>query len=500
MDFLDPKLERRHRHVLMLGYGLVAIAIGLVTLLLLYQAYGFGIDRQGKITQTGFVFVSSQPKGAGIKFNGQAYKNATNTRVTILAGAYTMQIDETGYRTWQHRVVVNGGDVQHYDYPFLFPKNLKTTPIKDLSGAPSVATQSPDKRWLLLGEADKSGSFLLYDLKSPDKPVATEISLPADAFTAGDGDQSWTLVEWSADNQHVLLQHDYTANGSAAHEFVLVNRNDPSQSISLTKTLNLSANDLVNMYDAKVAQFYILDQDAKTLARVNTSDDGQIAKIDHVLAFKPYGSDRLLYVTDTPPSGKTVADQVTAVLQVGQKTYALRTLPAGASSYVLNLAQYGGDWYVGVGASSENAVYIFRNPESEALVAGSNYPAPWRRMSIQSPSYLSFSNNTQFLMAENGQDFVVYDAENKAQFRYHSSNPLDQPQLHATWMDGDRLMYTSGGNAVVFDYDYKNKQTLVASGSAYLPFFSSNYRFLYTIRPGESTAAQLTSTPLVVTP
>ncbi len=42
MDYLDPKKQFRHHIILFTGYILIAIAIVIASLILLYQAYGFG--------------------------------------------------------------------------------------------------------------------------------------------------------------------------------------------------------------------------------------------------------------------------------------------------------------------------------------------------------------------------------------------------------------------------------------------------------------------------
>jgi len=502
MDFLDPKIERRNRTLLVLGYCLTALAIGLTTLVLLLLAYGYNLDKKGQVIYKGFVFVSSQPSGATITLNGKKYGSPTNTRLNIAAGSYMLQISKAGYRSWQRPVTVLGGDVQHFDYPFLFPTQLKTTSLGDLAASPSIATQSPDKRWLLLGSASKPGTFLEYDLGNPAKPVQAEISLPDGSFTPGDGAQTWSLVEWSADSKDVLLLHTYVTAGVTDHEYVLFNRDTPTASVNLTSTLGLTADETLNLYNSKVDQFYIYNQSAQTLRRVNASDGSEVSRLEHVLAYKPYGSGQLLYVTDTSPTGKETTGGVSVVFQDGQKAVTLRSLPAAAPSYVLNLAQYSGDWYIAVAASNDSAVYIYRNPQSETTSTADTYPAPWRRLPLNHPSYLAFSNNTQFLLAESGQDFYTYDFENVAQYHYTAKQPLDTPQTHATWMDGDRLLYVSGGKLLVFDYDYRNQQALMPADPAYLPFFASNYSYLYSLTPGSGATVKpaLTSTSLTAKP
>jgi hypothetical protein len=500
MDFLDPKKERFNNIKLLLGYCLVAIAIAIATLVLLYQSYGYNLSQQGTVTQNGLLFVSSQPSGAQIYLNGARYKSDTNSRVVVPADTYTLKIQQAGYRDWQRQVVVNGGDVQHFDYPFLFPSQLKTTSVEDFATSPTLATQSPDKRWLLLNQPGTAGTFREYDFKNPAKPVVTQLSLPDGSFTPGDGtSDSWTQVEWASDNRHLLLEHTYTTGTATTKEYVLLDRDTPVDSVDLTTSLHLSQDQAVSLFDNRVDQFYLYDQTAQTLQRVNSSDGSVASQLGNILAFKTYGSQYILYVTDASPTGKNSTNQVSAVLQAGQKTITLRTLPTGTSTYALNMAQYSGDWYVAVGAANDTGAYIYKNPQDQTVTSVDAYPAPWRRLPVAGPSYLAFSSNTQFLLAESGQDFVVYDFENVEQYHYHSAKALDAPQTHATWMDGDRLQYVSGGKLQVFDYDYRNRQTLQTADPNYAQFFAPDFSYAYTIKPAaDGGKSGVSSTGFVV--
>jgi hypothetical protein len=128
MDYLDPKKEARHRVLLFVGYILIGVAILIGTLVLLYQAYGFGIGKNGTVIQNGLVFVSSQPNPANIYLNNKLNKSQTNTRLTLPSGIYQVRLARDGYRDWQRTIEVEGGDVQHFDYPFLIPSKLKKSP------------------------------------------------------------------------------------------------------------------------------------------------------------------------------------------------------------------------------------------------------------------------------------------------------------------------------------------------------------------------------------
>jgi len=494
MDFLDPKKERQNQIKLLLGYALVAIAIGGATLVLLYQAYGYELNRQGQITQNGLLFISSQPTGSKVYLNNQLYPSATDTRAIVPAGAYNLEITRPGYRNWTRPIYVAGGDVQHFDYPFLFPKTLKTTTVSDLSTTPTLFTQSLNQQWLLMDRPGDPGTFTLYDLKNPKQPTSTVITLPAGTYTPSDGAESWSLEEWASDNNHVVLEHTYISKGTTDHEYILVDTQTPSDSVNLTYSLNLTQDETLTLFNNQDAQVYVYDPGSQDLQRVNVSDGSVVSQLQHVLAYKTYADNEILYLSSQAPDGKVTPDQDSVVLQDGQKTYTLRTLPSGAPSYVLNLAQYNGDWYIAVGASNGPSVYVYKDPQSEAVTQADAYPEPWRRLDISDPTYISFSNNAQFLMAESGQHFIVYDLENVIQYTYITSKyPLDQPQLHATWMDGDRIMYVSNGKVVVFDYDYQNPQLLMPAEPTYLADFDSSYAYLFAIAPEAVTTKDPTS-------
>jgi hypothetical protein len=111
---------------------------------------------------------------------------------------------------------------------------------------------------------------------------------------------------------------------------------------------------------------------------------------------------------------------------------------------------------------------------------------------------LEFSDNAQFIVAEGGSSFVVYDAENEKGYAYNLAVPMAAGQ-HASWMDGDRLTLTTGGHVVVFDYDDANQQTLEPAVDGALPFFDQSYKWLYVLAPASNQPAgqfSLTSTAL----
>jgi hypothetical protein len=496
MDFLDPKKHRAHMIRLIVGYVLIGLAILIATTILLYRAYGFGIDKDGEVVQSGLVFVSSQPGSADILVDGQKYKDNTNTRIQLPEGTYNIDVKRSGYRDWNRTIDVEGGSVSRYDYPLLIPQTLTPASVKTYASAPGFSTQSPDRQWALVqtpGTAETVGTFDVYDLSDPEAVAESlaSISLPARVLTGlGAGDHTWKLTEWSTDNRHVVLEHTY-ADGS---EYILLDREQPELSQNLTRTLGLKIGQVLSLRDKKFNAYYVFDPAAKTVASASIAEATTLTPVlTNVLAFKSYGDDILLYVTETDaPAG-----QVMTMLRDDDVTYKIREIGVGGP-YLLDLARYDDSWYVAVGASVDNKVYVFKNPQNVRKAAKVKNLSPVQILRVTAPNYMAFSSNTRFIMIENGTSFGVYDAETDKSYTYATSLPLDPGVAHATWMDGHRLTYVSGGKTVVFDYDNINFQTLTPAAPGSLPFFDRDYRYLYNMAPPQAEGGQaaLTSTSL----
>jgi hypothetical protein len=477
MDYLDPKKEARHRVLLFVGYILIGVAILIGTLVLLYQAYGFGIGKNGTVIQNGLVFVSSQPNPANIYLNNKLNKSQTNTRLTLPSGIYQVRLARDGYRDWQRTIEVEGGDVQHFDYPFLIPSKLTTKKIADYTAAPGLMTQSPDRRWLLVQTPGSMTSLQVHDLKNPAK-APLELNLPANLLTKATGSENWQLEEWADDNRHVVLQHNYDGKS----EYILVDRTDAAQALNINTALSVAPAKLT-LLDKKYDQYYLLGG-AGALQTATLSDHTPKMVLQNVLAYQSYASDTLLYATNDPK----VANKVSIELKSGDRTYPIRSFAAGGT-YLLDLTKYDGALYVVAGSSKESKTYIYKDPIGQLAKLPRQAVYPIQVLHVDQPDYLSFSSNAQFIVVEHGTQFGVYDIENTKGYNFTSKSPIDPPAMHATWMDGDRLTYVSGGKLTVFDYDDTNQQTLVPASAGYLPAFAPDFKFVYTLAPAASTPA-----------
>ncbi len=466
MDYLDPKKQIRHRIILLVGYCVIAIAIVIGTIILLYQAYGFGLGQNGSVIQNGLVFMSSQPVSAQITING-VKKSQTTSRLVLPSGLYDFNLSRSGYRDWQRTIEVLGGSVNHYDYPLLIPKVLKPTLIQDFTTAPIMTSQSPDRRWLLLQKLN-TPTFDLYDLKNPTKP-ATSLVLPTSIYTKATSD-SWQAAEWADDNLHILMHRSYEGKS----EYILVDRQNIEQSVNLTTALALS-NVQLSLKNKKYDQYYSYDNSSASIKSMSLSTPTSVPIVERAIVYKTIGSDTLLYVTDADaPSGKVLLKML-----VGAQSYTLRTLPV-SSKYLVEMSEYSGNLYVAVSVVSDDRVYVYKDPIGQLKALPNRVVVPMQVMRIVDPNYLSFSSVTQqFIMAENGNQFAVYDLENRNGYRFDITSPIDAPQTRASWLDGSHLTVVSNGKLLIFDYDNANQQPTVSASSSYIPYFSTDFKTMF---------------------
>src|SRR3989344_768129 len=485
MDFLDPRKRRTHTIRLAIGYFLTAIAIGLTSVILVYGAYGYGINtKTGDIIQNGLLFVDSKPSGADIYLNGQKNQSATGARLTLPAGNYELLIKKTGYRDWSRKFTLDEHSIVRYTYPFLFPVNLQSQALKTYDAAPLVVTQSPDKRWLLVGApvvGSKDITFDVFDTTKLDQPPVA-ISMPATLLGGNGEGHGFKVVEWASDNNHLLLAHNY----QGGNEFIVFSRVDPAASFNVNRIFNLSPSQ-VALRNKKVDQLYLYQSEGGFLQVGDVATATLEPLLTHVLAFKAYGPDLLIYVTDQ----KVAAGQVMARIWENGKTYPLYTFSAG-NKYLVDVSQFQGNFYYVAGSDMADRINIYKDPLSGIKNPETAKAIPLISLPDSGGLKLDFSDNARFISVQAGQKFGVYDIETRSRYHY-SLSPPPSGEMH--WMDGHRLIGFSGGSIIALDADSNNEQTLVPAIDANSVFFDKSYNQMLVLAPS-STGVVLQRTDL----
>lgn len=471
MDFLDPKKKRSRQIRLYIGHASMVILVAVTTYILVHFAYGFKIDEKtGQVIQDGLAYIDSAPDGAQLTVDGKYYDD-TNTRLSLPEGDYAIEITKDGYRPWRHDLHLEGGKVERITYPTLFPNVLNPASIKDFDKNVSFATQSPDKRWIIIGGQNNLSRFTQYDLdgRVNEIPQSSELVLDSGLLTQATGSHSIKLIEWSTDNKHLLVNHKW----KSGNEFVMINRDKPVESFNLSKLLSKQP-DKVTMIDKKFDKLFLYNAASKTLDKFDVESRELTNFANGIISFKPHGPDKVLL--SRLSSDKKMAE---IVLLDGSKEYVIRSTPA-INNIPLDIAQSNGDWYVAVSEAKAKRTYIYKNPQDLFV----EHPNTKKVLTIllnndTAVDDLSFSGNARFILSRSGQQFSVYDTEKDERFKYTIKDKLSKATPPA-WMDGHRILAYSKGEVVVFEFDGANKQTLVSADSTLPIFFEKNYTELYS--------------------
>lgn len=476
MDFLDPKKKRNQQVKLFVGYALMATLLTVATIFLWFFSFGFNFDpKTNSVIQNGLIFIDSHPESATVLVNGQD-KGQTDARMVLPAGNYDLELRREGYRSWKHGVALEGSTIERLIYPFLFPTKLVSDDAETFSAVPTLASQSPDRKWLIVHQSDVLSNFTVTDL-SKEKIKATVLSIPESVLNKTGVNHLLTPVEWSTDNKHLVIKHEYDGGS----EFVLIDRESADKAVNLNKHFGIKFSDM-SLRDKKFDRYYLHDKDTGDLVDANLDDKKTTQIASKVLSFQPHGDDIILYATDL---GKS-KDNVTVIIKDGNKSYTLRELPK-SQKYLLDLARFNGKWYIAAGSSEDQRVYIYVDPFNDLKRNDGYKAAPNVLLRLNQPlEYLSFSANARFIAVQGGSSFAVYDSENKRQFRYDTNISIEKGQ-EATWIDGHRLNLISDKKLVIFDFDGTNIQTLLGvSSNNFAPFFDRDYNNLFTVSPSVS--------------
>jgi hypothetical protein len=477
MEFLTKEEKRKHATRLFLGYGLVAILIGLATTLLVYMAQGYNYDSNNGVVRGGLIFVESQPVSANIYIDEQI-KDRTSARISLGEGQHNLALRQDKYRDWSKTFNLEGGTVLYFIYPKLIPTDITVGVTKVFDGVPVWASQSPNQRWLVLQQNATSPVLTIIDLDNPTNEPALS-TLPAGQLV-GRGSQlgALTPIEWADDNQHLLLRQNLDGGGSS---YVIFDRDNSDNSVNITARHNLPITGQITLKNQKYDKYYFYEPTSQNLSLLDLQT-GLVPTplLQGVVAFKAFADDLLLYVTYT---NALSAQADVYVLSSQQDTYKLKSITRDIQQrYLLDLAQFDHSWYYITASVQDNMVLLYRNPLKRATAGNIEPINPQMSLELINPQSVSFSKNYRFVSMQSDKNFVIFDAEQNKVFKFSSSLNIS-PGQQAQWMDGYRLMAVTDGMVNIFDFDGTNIQPLVASQPGFTGYFDKDYRYIYTFMP-----------------
>ncbi len=475
MEFLDPNYKRSYNIRLFVGFFLSAAVIILGTLILSLITAGYTINtKTGQVVQNGLIFLNSSPVSANVYINSKL-TTTTNARLELRSGNYNISLYTPGYDTWKTSVYLIGGDVEQITYPLLVPTKPIVTTIAKYTTQPQVFTQTPNQHWLLVSSSTSANSFDVYDQTNTATPVTTE-TIPSNLLVSTAGANSFSVVQWASDNQNVLLADEY--NG--AINYIVFNYLNPSSSYNLNQTFNVSftsAKLLNNQFDKPL----LFNSATGDLFLGNQSDKTAPLILSDVISYADYGTNKFIYATADGSS----TTQTSIKFSNLSKSYLIKNVNQ-TNKYLLNISDYGGDYYYLIGGGGIYD-YIYQDLPNQPP-AGKKLPTPFTLMvnNVQ-PEYVFNSTGQRYISLQSGNNFSVYDTLTQDHYRFTSASNLNS-QNSATWMDDNRFIGFSSGNMIIFGFDGTNVETIAKANNLFNGLFSPNYDAAYYLNYNSATS------------
>ena len=464
MDFLDPSNKRSYNIRLFIGFFLSAATIVLGTIILALITSGFTINtKTGQVIQNGLLFIDSTPTAANIYINHKYVKN-TNARLELRAGSYNISLYEPGYDTWTTDVDLLGGNVDEVSYPLLVPTKPLVSNIASYTSQPEVFSQTPNQHWLMVSSAT-ANSFDIYDTTNVKTPFTTA-TIPTNLLVSSAGANTFSVIQWASNNQDVLLEDQY----AGAINYIVFNYLTPSLSYNLNQTfpITFTSAKLLNsnyqtplLFDSTSGDLYLGNETSKTTSLI----------LSKVIDYTYYGTNQFLYATEDGTSTSETSIKFSNLTN----TYLVKNVPE-ANKYLLNIQNYGGNYYYLVGGGGIYD-YIYYNLPNQPN--GSNLPIPYTLMvNNTQPTDVLNSTGQRYISLQSGNNFSVYDIQTQDHYRFSLGQNLTSPN-YATWFDDNRLISFSNSEMIVFDFDGTNIFNIAHANNNFNGLFSPNYNAAY---------------------
>lgn len=483
MDYLDPKKKRQHRIQLFLGYGLFAIAIAIATVVLVYIANGYYVDRgTGQVIQNGLVYIDSRPGGASVYLNNEKQRGTTDSRLVLPAGKYDISLGKGGYRDWRRNLVLDGGSLRKLTYARLIPNELTTTANVNLRSDPQTALQSIDKRWIAMGYAENSLLLDIYDTENLlNAPVA--LQLPADLVSVPNG--KIEIIEWASDNKTFITEYITETRT----EYLLIDRENPELARNLNTEFKNTSYE-IGFRDRNRNEFFVYQPATQSLFTASLSSGVNLSPFAvKVQEYKTFAKDWLLYITESEEEGF-----VEARFKQGSEDVLLKNLKL-SENYLLQLAKLESSPIMGISSVVEDRATVYRDPMAYLNEnPQATIPLATTVLRVNKPIDLRISADSSMIMSYGLDNFASHEFEADRSYTFKVAMPID-PVQELRWVDGQHILFSSEGKQVMMDFDGSNVYELVDSVASLGSFYTNDIENMFSFTPSAVASETVPARP-----
>lgn len=463
------RVDKKRTKTLTLRFAAYAITLLLTvitTAVLLFVALGYRFNSaDGDVVRSGLLLVDSKPEAAQVYVNEELKDNAAPSRFILQNGNYDLRLRRDGYRDWQKNVVIESSGVTEVNYPILVPDELTAEATEESFAAASFVSQTKNRQYMLLHATDQPNMQLIRLDK--DTPEMTTLALP-EAFVREDGKTgTFALIEWALDGKHVLLEQTLP---SGAKQLMSFDIGKPDEAINISALYGVETPGDIHYVGGNTDEIYGM-KDGLLRKQSLTSASIEILMQD-TRSYQPYSDDTILYESIAPDG----------TIQIGiMKNESTRVIEKKLSPdvrYQLRYAQYDKNYYFVIAQENGENVTLYRDPLDTPTSAKLT---PFITLPFASTQQLTFSDSSQFIFAQNGNQALSYDLRDLRSYELKLPFTL---AFGATmeWIDGFHLKTVAeDGTGYLLDFDGQNLQKLVSSSASKDIYFAPDMRSLFRI-------------------
>lgn len=474
-------LLRRKVAVMLLSTTTVIIGVAVLSAFML--GYSFN-SQNGRVERMGILQIDSKPGNATVYLGNEANTFTTRARLVRIAGEYDIRIERQKYHTWSKKVPLKGGGLTWVAYPRLIPAKPAVTKIADLPDTLADALPSgSSKRYAFLEKVD-TPSVRIARIDR-DKPEFTTVTLPSAAYTVASpevpGDSSFKLHLWSGNERFILLQH--TFNTQQSMEWILLNVENPEESVNLTRLFGAEGMSEVVFGDYNGTQLYAIFENT---VRVFDIDSRTISAplVNRVESFRLYGDGYVLFVAHDQDKTKRTIGYTKKNFKAPR---VVSEVPFTDQHEVFfDIAKYYDTYY-----------FLIANG-TQALLTSSKQLPDDPKASLQRRAVETFTTTKPIISAnitENGQLATVQDG---VSFVTHN---LELEQTHATQIKSNRaqalqklryldtylLWAEDNGMLRTYEFDGNNQHNVMPIEARFDATLSPSGKYLYSVSKAADT-------------
>ncbi len=458
---------------------LATFAVLVIVTVTVLSMLGFRLDsHNGRLEQGALLQLDSLPGGANVLIDGDDTGSRTATKRTLIAGTHNVTMTKDQYEHWTRTLSIEPGTLTWLNYVRLVPKERTPQSVAEYKTL-SQLEFSPGGRWALAHETAASSKLKLIDLRS-ETVKTTELTIPAALYSEAETpaiNHAFEIRRWNPAGRYVLVKHTY--GPANAHEWLVLDTENITQSSNVTRTLSVEAHNL-DFAGTNGKSLYALTNDNSIRKLDLAAGTISRALVTHVKSFSVFDTTILSYV-GTDPTDAT--KQVAGIYRDGDEfPHILRTVDNLETTLHIAAGKYYGDDFVAIAEGNIVSILKGSYPGSTSQDASTLHEFAEMEL-IGAVNKLSFGPASDIVFAQTDTAFGTYEIEHR---RHASAELTGDVRTSLQWIDNAYLSSIIDGKLVMRDFDNSNNYTIATADAAFGSSLSTNGRFYYMVAKNDN--------------